>query len=260
LNDNEEIDIDIEAGTSTSTFPVSFNSNKPAEIMDDHFTNDEPNPETETEETFPGLDELKSQIMLEDLDRRSGAGPSYDQSGSHRLDMMNDDFELEGQGDEDWVGAEYAKLDDWLDEDEGQDQGQGQDGDVYDQHDDHTNYDKLNLDDNDNEDRSIPRDAELEEQEQSFAQESQFEDDFADFTPFQSAPASTGVTASLDPTPLLLHLQNVREELAGLDEDSRRIRAGREVENVLKSLGLGGLDWEDDELEFEEVDEGRSLA
>jgi hypothetical protein len=52
----------------------------------------------------------------------------------------------------------------------------------------------------------------------------------------------------------------VREELAGLDEDSRRIRAGREVENVLKSLGLGGLDWEDDELEFEEVDEGRSLA
>jgi hypothetical protein len=84
-------------------------------------------------------------------------------------------------------------------------------------------------------------------------EESQFEDDFADFAPFQSAPptgpSGEGGAGGIDPTPLLLHLQNVREELAGLDEDTRRERAGKEVESVLMSLGLGGLggsDWEDE--------------
>lgn len=91
-----------------------------------------------------------------------------------------------------------------------------------------------------------------------------FEDDFADFhsaPPASSSyisrptePASklrlnkNGIPAELppDPTPLLLHLQNVRAELAGVeDEDERRVRAAREVMAV---LGLkGGEDWGLDE-------------
>ncbi|KAL7423313.1 hypothetical protein Q5752_002614 [Cryptotrichosporon argae] len=57
-------------------------------------------------------------------------------------------------------------------------------------------------------------------------------------------PADADVTAReatlpLDPTPLLLHLQAVRAELADVeDEDERRARAGREVERLMASLGM----------------------
>ncbi|OCF42100.1 hypothetical protein I317_04071 [Kwoniella heveanensis CBS 569] len=65
---------------------------------------------------------------------------------------------------------------------------------------------------------------------------------------------SGGSTLALDPTPLLLHLQNVREELAGIgDRDERRVRAGKEVAQLMASLGMdmdmdmgdGGLGEED---------------
>lgn len=205
---------------------------------------------------FPGLDELKSQIMLEDLEQRNNPSGGGDRLGFSRLDMMDDedlDFDDMGRGGGDggdWVEAEYAKLDDWLEEDEGEGEGEGageNDGEG-------TNTHTLEHDDHDMHESNEIENSEIQP-------ESQFEDDFADFAPFQSAPpplgtgsgsASASASASLDPTPLLLHLQNVREELAGMDEDTRRVRAGREVESVLKSLGLGGLDWEHDE--FDDMD------
>lgn len=91
-----------------------------------------------------------------------------------------------------------------------------------------------------------------------------FEDDFADFqsgpTPDRTAQGivsyqrqpKTGRNGQdpdlpMDPTPLLLHLQSIRAELAGLpDEDERRVRAAREVMAI---LGLKGdeVGVEDDE-------------
>lgn len=217
-----------------SPFPISFHSSGAVHQAD-------PGPSTipplskvsnDIETEFPGVDELKSQIMLADTERLGDL---------NRLDMLDQD--------DDWVQAEYSRLDDWLDgDDEVQDnrleradpldpsgtepelgasnQSQGQDG------------------------------VDSADHENELGDASQFEDDFADFAPFQSAPPASSYSnanLALDPTPLLLHLQNVREELAGLDEDSRRQRAGKEVETVLRSLGLGGLDWEEDD--FADLDE-----
>ena len=214
-------------------FPVTFDPLQPRAPTNDLDGSTNP-------DDFPGLDELRSQIMLEDLDKRQGGG----EHGFSRLDMMDDfdDFDVDDGGD--WVGAEYAKLDDWLDENENEndDENEGQDRT-------HENG-EIPIGDPDldiaGEEKSGPID-------QVSMEESQFEDDFADFAPFQSAPPTgprgDGRAEGIDPTPLLLHLQNVREELAGLDEDTRRERAGKEVESVLMSLGLGGLggsDWEDE--------------
>ena len=228
---------------ASAEFPVSFDpssNNSQAKTGEAGETND-----------FPGLDELKSQIMLEDLEQRNNPSGGRGRLGFSRLDMMDDedlDFDDMGRGGGDggdWVEAEYAKLDDWLEGDEAGEGAGGNDGEG-------TNTHTLEHDDHDMHESNEVENNEIQP-------ESQFEDDFADFAPFQSAPAppplgtgSRSASASLDPTPLLLHLQNVREELAGMDEDTRRVRAGREVESVLKSLGLGGLDWEDDE--FDEMD------
>ncbi|WVQ83839.1 hypothetical protein IAT38_005983 [Cryptococcus sp. DSM 104549] len=83
-----------------------------------------------------------------------------------------------------------------------------------------------------------------------------FEDDF---TAFQSAPpAARGAeTLALDPTPLLLHLQSVRAELAGVaNEDERRERAGREVVQMLSLLGMDVGEDDDfglDEFGFDDI-------
>lgn len=74
-----------------------------------------------------------------------------------------------------------------------------------------------------------------------------FEDDFG-------PPAARGGTGDvpLDPTPLLLHLQNVRAELADVaDEDERRVRAAREVAALMGQLGFGDGELGLDELELE---------
>jgi len=235
---HEEINV-VGDGTQAE-FPVTFNtleSRAPTNDLDESANPDD----------FPGLDELRSQIMLEDLDKRQGGGVH----GFSRLDMMDDFDDFDGDDGGDWVGAEYAKLDDWLDENENDnenenenennDENEGQDGT-------HGNGEIPTGDpdlDIAGEEKSGPID-------QISREESQFEDDFADFAPFQSAPPTgpgEGGEGGIDPTPLLLHLQNVREELAGLDEDTRRERAGKEVESVLMSLGLGGLggsDWENE--------------
>ncbi|KIR33116.1 hypothetical protein I352_04485 [Cryptococcus deuterogattii MMRL2647] len=80
-----------------------------------------------------------------------------------------------------------------------------------------------------------------------------FQDDFTDFHTAPPPSSSTGsATLALDPTPLLLHLQSVRAELAGVeDEDERRLRAGREVAHMLKTLGLEVGD--DDDLGLDDI-------
>jgi len=223
---------------SRSEFPVTFNPLQPQLRASTDDLNDSANPHD-----FPGLDELRNQIMLEDLDKlHQGDAMAI------RRDMMEvfDDFgENENIGD--WLEGDYARLDDWLEEDE---DGAGiGDGDRLPAQRPTEEYDeeieRVQLQQLQEELAKGPERTELEE--------SQFEDDFADFAPFQSGPSTGpgehGEAGGIDPTPLLLHLQNVREELAGLDEDTRRERAGKEVESVLKSLGLGGLggsDWEDE--------------
>lgn len=80
-----------------------------------------------------------------------------------------------------------------------------------------------------------------------------FDDNFS-----TSATAASGAGGlPLDPTPLLLHLQSVRAELAQVgDEDERRARAGAEVARLMQSLGMGGGDWEDELAELELEDFG----
>lgn len=74
------------------------------------------------------------------------------------------------------------------------------------------------------------------------ADEHAFEDDFGP----HAEP-----NIPLDPTPLLLHLQNVRAELADIeDEDERRVRAAREVAQLMGQLGFGDEELGLDELEF----------
>lgn len=74
-----------------------------------------------------------------------------------------------------------------------------------------------------------------------------FEDDFG------PAPGGPDGNIPLDPTPLLLHLQNVRAELADVeDEDERRVRAAREVARLMGQLGFGEGELGLDELEFDD--------
>jgi len=229
---NEEIH-DV-GDVNKAEFPVTFNPLQPQSRASTSDLNESANPDD-----FPGLDELRSQIMLEDLDRRQVGG----EHGLSRLEMMDDfdDFDMDNGGD--WVGAEYAKLDDWLDEDDNENENSHEAEDPTPDENGETSIGGSNISISNEEvlERDVSRPIDQLE-------ESQFDDDFADFAPFQSAPQPTA-SGALDPTPLLLHLQNVREELAGLDEDTRRKRAGKEVESVLMSLGLGGLggsDWEDE--------------
>lgn len=51
----------------------------------------------------------------------------------------------------------------------------------------------------------------------------------------------------MDPTHLLTHLQSLRTELSGVPDDLRRVRAAREVERLFSGLGvrLEGLDLEE---------------
>ena len=164
---------------------------------------------------FPGLDELRTQIQLEDLER-------FERGDMNRLDAMDDD--LWEMLDESGPGAEdYARLDEWLDRDEvPPDPG-------AEEEDDRPQVEETQVQD----DSQVVPHGKAE-------QEPGFDDDFDDFAPFQSAPPEA-TFESLDPTPLLLHLQNIRTELAGVvDADERRVRAGKEVARVMRDLGMGG--------------------
>ena len=185
---------------------------------------------------FPGLDELKAQIQLADLEEFEKSG-MFGRRG--RLDAMDEDWDDVEPGAE-----EYARLDEWLDADELQDMSTAlddQEGLGVEDEIEASAFDEDVLDVKDGE-----RQLEEGPSERSSGQDHDaFEDDFDDFSAFQSAPVNptsrNDGLLSLDPTPLLLHLQNVRAELAGVsDEDERRVRAGKEVARVMRDLGMGG--------------------
>ena len=201
--DNPQLPLDEEEGieeedqSGPSTFPIQFNASETNEAIADAAA-------------FPNMNELKTQLEMDQLDR-------FDSSkGLARLELID---AMGGPGDD-----EYARLDDWLDEDEDGFVQLDQDGDDVIEPGQTISHQHETSDDN-------------------------FDDDFDDFAAYQSAPQSNP-TLSLDPTPLLLHLQSVRTELAGVsDEDERRLRAGEEVARVMRDLGLGGGF---DDLEFDD--------
>lgn len=186
---------------------------------------------------FPDLGELRAQV------EESRSRATEDDSD---LDDTDADEARE-------PGAEeYARLDEWLDEDDdelGRDFMPvliGQEGA------------SLPLEDEAGPSQSpsagtVTRDPATRA---AVAAEEQFDDDFDDFAAFQSAPsgpskpradATAGGVTGLDPTPLLLHLQAVRAELSGVENaDERRARAGKEVLRVMRDLGMGGGLEEDD--------------
>ncbi|KAK4684722.1 hypothetical protein P7C73_g5446, partial [Tremellales sp. Uapishka_1] len=197
--------------TPSTSFPITFNGN------------DEPGDDLDLAD-FPGLEELKASLALEDKERDERI---------HRLEAMWGDNEEEEEAEDD-AGAmvnqdEYERLEEWLDEGDEPtpvrpDEKPEPPGEQADSR----------LDMGLSDPRGPP--------ETSLS----FDDDFSDFAEFQSASSAPYEDVEphqpllpLDPTPLLLHLQAVRAELAGLeDEDERRVRAGREVENVMRGLGF----------------------
>lgn len=203
--DSNDDDLDFMGSTS---FPITF----------------DPTPKItgETPEVkFPDLDDLRQQIQLADLE-------NMDRLGSlGRLDMMDRDGEEDGEF---GVGEEeYERLEDWLDGDPGEEGG----------------FEILPEELAENAEHSLTRSEESGGSlEMAQTGEEGFENDFDDFAAFQSAPPrfapNQAPTLALDPTPLLLHLQSVRVELAGVgDEDERRVRAGREVAKLMRDLGMG---------------------
>ena len=211
--DENEIPSEEDMDPNRSSFPISFDPSKEQTV--------------EPRQQFPGLAELKAQIELDDFDRydRDGEFGYGNGTGPSRLDML--DEILGGPG-----MKEYARLDDWLDDDEVDMSREGfvsLDTDDHDDHDEHQNgevEEKHQHDTFDDKARSVEMPS--------------FDDDFDDFAAFQSGPSQplpeSGL--SMDPTPLLLHLQSVRAELAGLGEEERRLRAGKEVARVMRDLGF----------------------
>ncbi|WVW78844.1 hypothetical protein I302_100807 [Kwoniella bestiolae CBS 10118] len=227
--------------------------------------------------SFPELEDIRREIAKADF--------GFDFVEIDKLDRLNDDFAFDDDEDDHGAGPsqeEYARLDDWLDDDEdiqqikdGNDGGSTQDGVITTKQDDLASV----LSSLSKEDERILHPEKSEEREGDWLdtddrkfdpilsdllsrsistapseihQTNGFADDFDEFTEFQSAPAPgrgddlENMTLALDPTPLLLHLQSVRAELAGVtDEDERRVRAGKEVQQILASLGMGDLGEDD---------------
>ncbi|WWC67570.1 uncharacterized protein I206_101479 [Kwoniella pini CBS 10737] len=232
--------------------------------------------------SFPGLDELRAEIFKADygdIDRLnkldddfgfSGLGPSQDEYT--RLEEWLDSDEEGGDLDDyqsiqddvnaidpDNIGETALdsepprppNVETYIDTNEN-DAGQLsniQEGDWQDE--DDMKFDPILSDLPPKSTRTIQKNEEIENKEK-------FEDDFDDFAEFQDGPSVSSrnpnledPTLSLDPTPLLLHLQSVRAELAGVtDEDERRVRAGKEVQQILATLGLGEME---DDLGLEEM-------
>lgn len=240
---DEEEDEETGAGQTSSTFPIAFDPSRPPRTRGSSAGAGA----VPMADGFPGLAELKAQIEMDEFERfeRIGEGGVRGPGGMGRLDLLD---EMLGQPGED----EYARLDEWLDEeDEGEFEGaygfvaidgEGEDGAEGGQGD-------RGLDDKEGEDEQDGRViSSPPSPRENVPKGLTFEDDFDDFAAFQSAPSARGAAApalsglAMDPTPLLLHLQSVRAELAGLDEEERRVKAGREVARVMRDLGFDDLD------------------
>ena len=162
-------------------------------------------------------------------------GPSSGQSAFPGLEEMRRRIEEEdGYGVEPGK-EEYERLEDWLEEEDFMDiPRSGNMAEIV--------GDREGGEGEEADDRG-------ERREMSDLGDKGFDDDFDDFAPFQSPPPKADGLLSMDPTPLLLHLQSVRAELAGVgDEDQRRIRAGREVERVMRDLGMGGMGFPEEDF------------
>ena len=199
------LDSDEEDAGPEAIFPVTFASTSA------HRTQAGPASE------FPNMEELRKHLHDEqeepDWDKRVGPGEE-----------------------------EYARLDEWLDEDDDEFPAQS----------------TLPMEEAEPEaERSRNGMLEAEQDQNIGAQIGDgFQDDFDDFAPFQAGPSRRrkpgdgGDLVSMDPTPLLMHLQDVRAELAEVeDEVERRKRAGREVERAMKELGMSVDEFELDEDE-----------
>ena len=189
--------------------------------------------------SFPSLAELEAELGVDDeIVERLG-----------RMEMLEeDDWDVDDFGPDQ---EEYARLDEWLDEEDGDADGLVDEGELS-ATESHSAGPPEGLDADQTDSTSAgpqPRNDEPPDREAAndtgALGHSGFEDDFSEF---QSA-SQDGSSLPLDPTPLLLHLQSVRAELADVeDEDERRLRAGREVEMIMRTLGMevGGLDDLDD--------------
>lgn len=183
-------------------FPVTFRNEIP-----------EAGPSNPRQSTFPDLEELKAGLQ-DEWDGSDGA--------------LGDDADDFGPGE-----GEYARLEEWLEGDE-----EFGEYAMVDPPEGEGSASRRDTPPSSTSERHVPK------------SQAQFEDDFTDLTfplptPHQPPPPASssigrGTETDLDPTPLLMHLQSVRAELAGVeDEDERRVRAGREVERVMRGLGMG---------------------
>jgi hypothetical protein len=223
----------------STSFPTTFNTSTQPEAASasGHAQKDD----------FPDLDDLRQQVHLAEMEGMDSMGSV---GRLEMFDMMDGDEEDRGfpAGD-----AEYERLEEWLDGDDAYgDEGEFEVLPVY-----QGGIPSSSRDTGENGIQVDPSSPTTHAEQEG--PDRGFEDDFDDFAAFQTAPrpgSAQAPTLALDPTPLLLHLQSVRVELAGVeDEDERRARAGREVARVMRDLGMGdalGLD-DDDDLDFEEL-------
>jgi hypothetical protein len=222
-------DLEVEqGGEMDSSFPVTFQREAPAVQRADAL--------------FPSLSELRAQLAAassvsgargdpsgkldpegEDEDEYGNDNDNDEMTALDRLDVLGEAFGLEPDPEE------YARLDEWLDDEE-----EARDHDYgfmpLEDEDDHIEFGEYqDVEEDSTGHRIAARDIETLDG---------FEDDFAGLAvPPGRAPLSQ--TIPLDPTPLLLHLQSIRAELMAVeDEDERRVRAGREVEAVMRGFGM----------------------
>ena len=164
--------------------------------------------EDDNGEVFPDLETIKAALRAVRL--AEGVDEEEDD------DDWGEDF---GPGEE-----EYARLDEWLDEDEPDFEtfiGDSGGSEIVD-----APPNKSQPEPEAGPSRPSPRALAVEDKDEGF------EDDFSGF---HSAPRAE---IPLDPTPMLLHLQSIRSEISALPEDERRVRAGKEVIGVMRQLGL----------------------
>lgn len=198
---------------------------------------------------FPNLQELIAQIYgadfaaVDDFDKFDGLSTGLESlSLAERGTYVSlDDMEL-SQGYDD-----YQNLEEWLEGDDEMIESKGTE--IEETNDRARNEVEDQLDQDDDKLDPVFESDPNEHESHPIG----FQDDFTDFHTAPPPSSSTGsATLALDPTPLLLHLQSVRAELAGVeDEDERRLRAGREVAHMLKTLGLEVGD--DDDLGLDDI-------
>lgn len=226
----DDSEVGREEEEEASSFPVTFQKEAAAEQR--------------TDALFPSLSELRAQLPAASSAFGARGDPSgkvhvegedEDEYGNDndndndemtaldRLDVLGEAFGLE-PGPE-----EYARLDEWLDDEE-EDHGHDYGFMPLEDEEDHIEFGEYqDVEEGITGHRIVPRDIETLDG---------FEDDFSGLA-VPPGRASLGQTIPLDPTPLLLHLQSIRAELMAVeDEDERRVRAGREVEAVMRGFGM----------------------